>query len=292
MRPVIAESNWPPPLPPWAKNLISKTGFSFLKTATESKTNDFDCFGNPDGPKILLPEKVRIVFEEEAKKDFEDLVQYNVNIKQAEEDMPDPQKVFGPIYIVRGFDNIAVYGLHVNGWGSVGDSIGNLFCFVIYDSKKEKIVKEPIWTSLRWVDLSFENPFVSFEDITGDGDKEIVVQEVLHNGTETSALYYYYSICTDFSLKEILDLETRLTPVGDWWDEGYTSIDRKIIGHQKNQITVEVTMKGDDKPIIDIGTMILKRDNAYSPFKIFQKNVKTKDGVLKELLYINAGNDL
>src|SRR5258708_35123272 len=111
-----------PPLPSWAQKAIAETKFSFLKTAKPWDFSKFDYFEEPKSEKILMPEKVQVAVQSEAAKDFKGLIQYNFNafnsdIETGDQKLPDPRKIYSPIYVFKGPEKILVYALHVNGWG-------------------------------------------------------------------------------------------------------------------------------------------------------------------------------
>ena len=179
--PCYAESK-DSPLPPWAQKALLETKFTFLKTAKPWEFSKFDYYKEPKSAAIQMPEKVQVAFQSEAAKDFKGLIQYNFNafnsgIESGEQKLPDPREIYSTIYVFNGPENILVYALHVDGWGSDGDAIGNSYCFILYDSKRDLVAHDPIWISTRWGDIGSDRPdllptvvkpLISFEDISGE----------------------------------------------------------------------------------------------------------------------------
>lgn len=271
-------------LPPWAQKALSETKFSFLKTAKPWEFSKFDYYKEPKSTAIPMPEKVQMAFQNEAAKDFKDLIDFNLDasayIESGEQKLPDPREIYSTVYAFKGPENILVYAMHIKGWGYVGDSIGNSYYVVLYDSKRDLIASSPISIDTQFGDIGTDRPdlpptvvkpLISFEDVTADGNPLFVVEQNLHSGTDNCVLYRYYAIRPDFSLVDVLDLETRVPPYGKWWNAGYAELDRKIIAGQKNQITIGITLEGLEVPAIQVGSMILKRTDPLSPFKIDKK---------------------
>ena len=209
-------------LPTWAQKAITETKFTFLKTAKPWKFSKFDYYKEPKSAAIQMPEKVQIAFQKIAAEEFKELIDYNVGayneIGSGDWKLPDPRAIYSTIYVFKGPENISVYAMHVKGWGHVGDSNGNSYWFILYDSKRDLIASNPIRVDTQWGDTGTDRtdlpptvvkPLVSFEDITRDGNQVFVLEEILHNGTSTCVLYHYYAIRPDFKLVDVLDLETR-----------------------------------------------------------------------------------
>jgi hypothetical protein len=98
------------------------------------------------------------------------------------------------------------------------------YFFIIYDSKTGRITPAPVAIFAKWAsgdDAVCHRPFVSFEDLNGDGREELVVRERTHNGTSYNAcVRHYYDIGSDFSLFPKLAVEERslqdVRPDGTW----------------------------------------------------------------------------
>jgi hypothetical protein len=287
----------PTPVPGWEQRVINKADFSFLKNAKKWTFAKFDYFKEPKSSEEPVPEEVLQVFRTEAKEDFKNLVEYDSRDEMQDKDIPDPQKIYSPICVFDSPGPFKVYSLHIQGWSGVGDEIGNSYVFVIYDTVKKKVCQKPIDIDTRWGDIGTDRtdlpptvvkPLIDFTDCFGTGSKALVVEDIEHNGTWTAVMYHYYEIGPDSNLVDVLDLETRNTATGKWWEKGYTEMNQTIVSHKNNEVTVLVTMEGVDKPVIEVGTMVLGRKGPCEPFKIVKKNITNNDPNIVNCFYLGS----
>ncbi|HJT24617.1 MAG TPA: hypothetical protein VJ873_08565, partial [bacterium] len=244
-----------------------------------------------------VPEEVLQVFRTEAKENFRNLVQYDSGKEMQDKDIPDPKEIYSPIYVFDSPGPFKVFGLHIQGWSGVGDSIGNSYLFVLYDSLKKKVCQKPINIDTRWGDIGTDRtdlpptvvkPLIDFTDCFGTGSKALVVEDIEHNGTWTAVMYHYYEISPDSNLVDVLDLETRNTGTGRWWEKGYTEMNQTIVSNKGNEVTVQVTMEGVGMPVIEVGTMVLGRKGPGESFKILKKNITNNDPNIVNCFYLGS----
>ncbi len=301
---LYAPTPTPPPVPEWALKAIEKTDFSFIKTAIHRPDNDMDIGPSLKGKKVEIPKKIRAVLQTEAKEDFGGLVKFIAQDSEGsgvkEDEIWDyyglhPLKTYGPVYLVKAPNGLEVYVLMNLRSGSMG---GWSYGLLLYDPKTGKASKSATWISGKWLDgldkdlRMFEGdrcltkPMISFDDINSDGQKALVVEERVHNGTMVNAgIYHYFFIEKDLSLKEVLELEARLLNLNDESTWFY----RRITARKKNELTVKVTLEGDGKSSTPIGTIVLKSDGNDAPFKMDHKNVT--NGEYKDFMFFSEDDE-
>lgn len=128
------------------------------------------------------------------------------------------------------------------------------------------------WPTLymKWVGIGAPNeflrrPYVSLEDLDGDGDEELVVEEQVHNGNMYNAVVYrYFKIGSDLSLKQVLPLETRAWDIRSE-DAGGGYILRRV-ERTANGLVLKVSLETGGKHL-QVGSVELVRsrqDGTYT----------------------------
>ncbi len=120
-----------------------------------------------------------------------------------------------------------------------------------------------------------EAPYVSFDDINQDGEKEIVFQRQAHNGTFNAIQYFYYNIAPDLTLTTIFALETRI-PHPSRSTQIYMRDVQKL---KPNQLKVETYLLDTTTGAVidDLGFVILEAVDDTSAFRVMSKTVTTLD---------------
>lgn len=294
----------PPPVPEWALKGIEKANFSFIKTAVHRQDNDMDIGPSLNGEKIEIPKKVQAVLQAEAKEDFGSLVKFiaqnpdGSNFTENEfwkNYAPHPLETYKPVYLVKTPNGLEVYVLMNLRSGVYG---GWSYGLLLYDPKADRVSGNITWLSGKWLDglgkdlkmfegdRCLEKPFITFDDINSDGRMALVVEERVHNGNMNNAgIYHYFFIEKDLSIKEILELEARLLNLSDETTWFY----RRIAARKENEITVEVTLEGDGKNPIPVGSVVLQSGGNDTPFKMVHKNVK--NGKYKDFMFISEDDE-
>jgi len=117
-------------------------------------------------------------------------------------------------------------------------------------------------------------PFVHFFDVNLDGQTELVVQEIVRNGTMyDAAIYYYYHVTADMDLMPLLALEARVV---DLYSDERGLIVRTLDRLGSNQLQVNVALEdpAGTPHHRELGTVILKAKDSTSPFEVVQKSIR------------------
>lgn len=98
------------------------------------------------------------------------------------------------------------------------------FFFILFDSATNRLTPTPVAIYAKWArdeDEICQRPFVTFEDLDRDGQLELVVREVTHNGTSYNAcVRHYYRVGRDLSLGDMFAVEERSLqdgPTAETW---------------------------------------------------------------------------
>jgi hypothetical protein len=134
-----------------------------------------------------------------------------------------------------------------------------------------------------------EVPYVSFDDINQDGEKEIVFQRQAHNGTFNAVQYLYYDIAPDLALTTIFALETRI-PHPSRSTQIYMRDVQKL---KPNQLKVETYLLDTTTGamIDDLGFVILEAVDDTSAFRVVSKTATVPDNKDWLVTFIYEEND-
>lgn len=271
---------------------LSQSGFSFLNKAIERNDNDIDIKLSLEGKKNDIPQKVKLLIQEEIKPE-------SVN-QQGGGNGPTKKdssylKNFGPVYLIKAPNGLAVYVLMDHTDMAYG---GWSYGLILYDPKADQAGTKIEWISGKWFqglskdlklfdkDQSLKKPLIAFQKNVFDDSSELVAEEYVHNGnTVSGAVYHYFFIGTDLSLKEVLELEVRSINEIDQ-DSWFV---RKIVKRKKSELTIEVTLEKKGEKSVVVGSLLMKSNGAGSPFEIVNKILKNKQ--YKNFLYASDDDD-
>jgi hypothetical protein len=115
-----------------------------------------------------------------------------------------------------------------------------------------------------------EKPLVHFEDLDGDGQPEWVVEQIAHTGPGyTAAVYHYFQLRPDLSLRRVCALELRaLDPASDG---GGRRLVRTVtrVGPSKLQL-VTLLQVADSEPR-RVAVALLESHGAGQPFMVMER---------------------
>ncbi len=255
-----------------------------IETAIWREDNDFVTFEDNETKfeKVLIPEEVKNKIHDIAKKNYQFYIK---NMEQENEKWYYKLKEFyGPIFMIKAPQGKQLYVYKV----ILPFSASNYY-FILYELETKVATENPPYIYGKWMEgkeqnigmvpryLYLEKPLVTFDDINLDGKQEIVIQEMVHNGTVyNGVIYHYFTIENNLSLNRILALETRIYILDKKGDE---VVFRTLEKLSPNQIKLKVIIRDlkDSAKYKDIGEVILKSKDASSPFEIVKKNVKIKE---------------
>ncbi len=124
-------------------------------------------------------------------------------------------------------------------------------------------------------------PIVSFDDVDQDGAAELVIQERTHNGPSyDAALFHYFHVEDDLSLRRILVVETRLVDAfaeerGSRW-RAPDLITRTVEKTGRGTLRLRVKLESPDGQHAsrEIGTLTLRSASPGTPFTIAERMVR------------------
>jgi hypothetical protein len=120
----------------------------------------------------------------------------------------------------------------------------------------------------------FCGPLIHFFDVNLDGRTELVVQEIVHNGTMyDAALYYYYRVTPDMDLVPFFALEARVV---DLYSDERGLIVRTLERQGNNRLKIDVALEdpAGTPHHQELGTVILTAKDSTSPFEVVERNVQ------------------
>ena len=165
---------------------------------------------------------------------------------------------FSGVYAIRSPDKFWVYafgrGEPEIGWSS--------YFFILYDSTNGRITPAPVQVLNSWGEddeVICRRPFVSFDDVDGDGKKELVVRERTHNGTSYNAcVRHYFNIGSDLSLSPKLAIEERsYLDVGPDRDEEWVVREVRRVSPDSLAITTYDSVVGRNRR--EVGEVLLTK---------------------------------
>jgi len=243
--------------------LAAGPSFAHL-TAVVTAANDFTTSRHPVGTRVSVP---RVV----ARK-IETLVGQAYS---PENKSYFPRRsFFGPIFRITAPKNCYLYVFR-----RTGPMDSDFYFFILFDPATNRITRNPVFIYGKWMEgddwgSELRRPLLSFEDIYGDGELELIVEERVHNGTMYNAVvYHYYYASPDLALCPILAVETRLFDVFTWKMRGV--ITRAVRKLAKGEIRLEVTLDYQDPTPVhaELGSVILHSSQPGNPFEIVERAV-------------------
>jgi hypothetical protein len=144
---------------------------------------------------------------------------------------------------------------------------GPLYYPLLYDSLTHRVTPDPPFLSGRWMDGELP---VSFDDLYGDGDPEVVLEQGCHNGTDFNAtVRHYYHVAPNLQLQQVL-----------WFES--SALDPSTPGAERLVIARTLTRLGPgrlrEEAFLEpghrkLGEAVLKAQGPGAPFRIVSRRV-------------------
>jgi len=184
---------------------------------------------------------------------------------------------FGPLYRIRVPGGRTLYffeGYNPLGYGT--------HVLLLFDSTSKAVTKEPVELWGKWTDLqrygiathqaewtTLRKPLIGFEDVDGDGRPELVVEEVVHNGTVYNAVaYYYFHMGDDLALHQVLSIETRAV---DLYTPKETGVVLRVLSKgapRELLLSTYVEDSAQGKPRRKVGNVTLRTTRSGEAFRV------------------------
>jgi hypothetical protein len=173
---------------------------------------------------------------------------------------------YGPVFLVT-----TPRGLKLYIFRQKAPFDADFFFFMLFDPRTKSVTQNPPCIYAKWMhETDLQKPLLSFFDLDGDGEEEIVVQEQVHNGTMYNAIvYHYYHLTADLALRPILAVETHLL---DLFTEEQGVINRTLEKLRSGQVRLDVFLDLNSNRR-KIGEVVLRSPGPGSPFEIVQRKV-------------------
>lgn len=122
--------------------------------------------------------------------------------------------LLSPVYRVGGFGQRDLFVAEIG-----IPTAGSYFLFYMYDTKTGAATENPPQVGSKWPQIEgvkdhlVRLPLVSSADLFGNGNRQVVFEERVHNGTEyNGVIYHYFDIGPQMELTHVLARETRVFP--------------------------------------------------------------------------------
>ena len=163
--------------------------------------------------------------------------------------------------------------------------LGGYFYFLyLYDPATGRVTAKPPALYGKWArrrDPLLVKPYVSVADLRGDGHRQIVFEERVHNGTVyNGAVYSYFDIGPELELTRVLALETRVEDAV----KPANSIFRRLTRISSKRQRLDVYYGSADGPRLNVGRAILESAGPGQPFHVVDR-IPAAEPVLKSLLW-------
>jgi hypothetical protein len=183
-------------------------------------------------------------------------------------------RFYGPVFRFKTPDARTLYAFTVYERGHCVES-EKWYYFLLFDPDSRKVTKHcPSVQAKHMESALFCGPLVHFFDVNLDGQTELVIQEIVRNGTMyDAAIYYYYRVTEDVDFVPLLALEARVV---DLFSDERGLIVRTLDCLGSNQLQVNVALEdpAGTPHHQELGTILLKAKDSTSPFEVVQKNIR------------------
>jgi hypothetical protein len=157
------------------------------------------------------------------------------------------------------------------------DGLG-FFYLTLYDPATGAVTQHPPGVSDRWTknfgakDPLLKAPYVSFADLRGDRQHQVVLQERVHNGNMYNAvIYHYFDIGPNLALTPVLARETRLcAPEGD----GLYVRHLTQLSPTRLRLDTFATTLRHPADLKELGYVILESPGPNAPFRVAERHPK------------------
>lgn len=237
-------------------------------TAVITRDNDFTIDQQPGGKAVPVPAPVTRKIDS-----LVDVVYAQFRCDPGEECYYPRSFFYGPVFRIAGPRNLELYVFR-----RIAPLGAEFFFFILFDPVTKKVTSDPPYIFAKWMGgvegVELQKPLLSFDDVDGDGQTEIVIQEQVHNGTMYNAVvYHYYHVSADLVLHPILAVETRLLDLVT--EEQGGVITRTLQKLKKRQLRLDVflDLPGPASNRRKLGEVVLRNSRPGAPFLIIERRV-------------------
>ena len=185
---------------------------------------------------------------------------------------------YGPVFRLGVCDDPRLYVFKSYPMGRQG--IAEELCyFLLFDPVTRKVTSEPFSITMRWFvalegfDL-LRKPLVHFFDLDQDGQRELVIEQIVHNGTMyNAAVYHYFHIERDMSLVRRMAFEARVVDLFSD-EEGMLVRTLELLGENRIKINVALQLPAGTPHQQQVGEIVLERKDNSATFQVVQKDIK------------------
>jgi len=184
---------------------------------------------------------------------------------------------YGPVYLIQcpGNQQLYIFTLY---WLGLESSSHLQYHFIMFDPNSAAVTQEPFAVSGKWFNSAklqglLLAPMIHFFDINQDGSVEVVIQQIVRNGTMyNAAIYHYFHIDENMSFIRLLALESRVV---DLFSDEKGMILRRVSRLKQNEIKISASLQiPQGAPSEeDIGYVKLVSKGNSSPFQVVKKHV-------------------
>jgi len=157
---------------------------------------------------------------------------------------------------------------------------GGQYKLIVFDpaSRTVSAAAETVYF-IEWKDTtsggSTELPIVSFVDLYGDGQSEIVFEEQEHVGSDVDWLtYHYFAIADDLSLRQVLTRQTRSVVRLPPMTNPISAYNRRltVLGHYRLRLDTSLSPFDEPSKAKPLGYAILGSDGPGLPFRVLSRH--------------------
>src|SRR5579862_5838627 len=241
-------------------------------TAISTGNNDIAITEHPKGKTVEIPIHVLNVIDSIVHTDFErrKTTTDSVQLRDLSVDA-----FYGPVFRITAPGNRYLFIFKEE------DVVGILFYYLImYDHKSGRTTANPPSVYGKWMEggdwgAELTKPLVFFDTSEGGETPKLIFEERVHNGTGYNAIiYHYYDIASDYSFRQVLALETRLSDVRTE-DEGGI-IQRMLKRISRDSLMIETTLNRYGHEDEYLGDVLVVRTKDGLPFHVARRNIKNQ----------------
>jgi hypothetical protein len=238
-------------------------------TAVITRNNDFTTEERPRGKVVPVPEPVERKIDS-----LVDKVYARFKRECGEECRLSKDFFYGPIFRITAPSNLEI---HV--FRRMAPLGAEFFFFIVFDPVTKKITQEPAYIFAKWMslvsgDVELQLPLLSFDDVDGDGQKEILIRERVRNGTMYNAIvHHYYHLSADLALHHMLAVETGLNDLFTEDQDGTINRTVQKIGRGQLRVVVDLEFAGRPSKRRNLGEFVLRNSRAGEPFRVVARKV-------------------
>jgi hypothetical protein len=146
---------------------------------------------------------------------------------------------------------------------------------IAFDPARGTATRNPPLLAAQWVELGvtsglLEKPLVHFEDLDGDGHPEWVVEQIAHTGAGyTAAVYHYFQLRPDLSLRRVCALELRAFDPAS--EGGARRLVRMVTRVGPSKLQLVTLLQVPDSGPRRVAVAMLESHGAGQPFMVMER---------------------